>query len=273
MIKKAYVVGNNTSKSLSPIIFDYWFKKYQINGKYNYIEIKENNFNKEIKHILLKKDLCGINITIPYKERVTSFLSEIDTHSQTIGAINCITKKELTTVGSNTDWLGVLGSIKSWEKKQIDKSQKKNIATVLGFGGSAKAAIYALQYIGYKKIKVFNRSFDKIKTLKGRIFPYELNDFINHTKEVDIVINTLPIRGYYEKIDSTNFFKNKTVGLDLAYTTKTGFLELFSDFNRINGLNMLVHQAAPCFEKWFNILPEIDNMLLATLNEKIKNIL
>ena len=273
MIKKAYVVGNNTSKSLSPIIFDYWFKKHQISGKYNYIEIKEKDFNKEIKNILLKKDLCGLNITIPYKERAASFLSEIDSHSQVIGAINCITKKELTTVGSNTDWLGVLGSIKNWEKKQTNKNHKKNIAVVLGFGGSAKAAIYALQHIGYKKIKVFNRSFDKIKTLKKPIFPYELNDFINHTKEANIVINTLPIKDYYEKIDITNFFNNKVVGFDLAYTTKTGFLGLFSDFNRINGLNMLIHQAAPCFEKWFNVFPEIDNMLLAILNEKIKNIL
>ena len=49
--KKAYVIGSNTSTSLSPAIFKYWFNKYNINGEYGYIEIKENNFNKEIKTI------------------------------------------------------------------------------------------------------------------------------------------------------------------------------------------------------------------------------
>ena len=65
--KKAYVIGTNTSSSLSPAIFEYWFKKHNVNAKYNYKEIKEENFDKEIRLLRNEKDLVGFNITIPYK--------------------------------------------------------------------------------------------------------------------------------------------------------------------------------------------------------------
>ena len=68
--KKVYVIGTDVSTSLSPMIFKYWFDKYNIPGEYEYIEIKENNFHKEIKLILKEDNLCGLNITIPFKEKI-----------------------------------------------------------------------------------------------------------------------------------------------------------------------------------------------------------
>ena len=70
--KKAYVVGTNVSKSLSPLIFNYWFKKYKINGSYNYKEIKEKKFDLEIKKILQEEGVRGINVTIPFKKATLS---------------------------------------------------------------------------------------------------------------------------------------------------------------------------------------------------------
>ena len=75
MIKKAYVIGNNTHNSLSPTIFNYWFQKYKVDAEYNYIEIKEENFDKEIKTILKMSDTCGFNIKVPFKEKIIPFLS------------------------------------------------------------------------------------------------------------------------------------------------------------------------------------------------------
>ena len=68
--KKAYVIGTNVDKSLSPLIFNHWFKKYKINASYEFKKIKEKNFNKEIKNILKEKNLCGLNVTIPFKEKI-----------------------------------------------------------------------------------------------------------------------------------------------------------------------------------------------------------
>ena len=148
MIKKAYVVGTGVSKSLSPTIFNYWFKKYNIVGEYEYVEIKEKNFDEEIQTILKQKDLCGLNVTIPYKERIIPYLSDIDTDSKKIGAINCVTKNQLGLWGANTDWTGFTNSLADFKK--INKK-----AIVVGYGGSAKAVIYALKKSEIQRNKSF----------------------------------------------------------------------------------------------------------------------
>ena len=66
-MKKFYVVGNKTSKSLSPTIFNYWFKKYNIDAKYNFLELSVKTFDKKINEVKKEKDVFGINITIPFK--------------------------------------------------------------------------------------------------------------------------------------------------------------------------------------------------------------
>ena len=74
--KKAYVIGTNVSSSLSPSIFEFWFKKYNVNAKYNHKEIKEENFDKEIHLLRNEKDLVGFNITTPYKEKIENYLDD-----------------------------------------------------------------------------------------------------------------------------------------------------------------------------------------------------
>jgi len=71
-MKKAYVVGNNVKTSLSPNIFRHWFEKYNINGEYGYVEIQEKDFDQKIKILLKEEGLVGLNITIPFKERIIS---------------------------------------------------------------------------------------------------------------------------------------------------------------------------------------------------------
>ena len=178
-MKKAYVVGINASMSLSPTIFNYWFKKYKIKGEYGFKEITENNFNKTISAILKEKDLCGLNITIPFKEKIIEHLHSIDKNSEQIGAVNCIIKTENGFEGTNTDWIGFEESIKWQEKHNTRKISRKETAIVIGYGGAAKAIIYSLLKTGFKKIRVFNRSFSKIKNLKN-ISPHKLEEIENY---------------------------------------------------------------------------------------------
>ena len=93
-MKKLYVVGNKASKSLSPKIFNYWFKKYNIKASYGYLELTEKNFHKKIKEVLKKKDTLGLNVTIPFKNKIIKHLSKIDNHAKKIGAVNCVTNKK-----------------------------------------------------------------------------------------------------------------------------------------------------------------------------------
>ena len=270
-MKKAYVIGINASKSLSPTIFNYWFKQHNIKGEYGFKEIDEKNFNNIIPTILKEKDLCGLNITIPFKEKIIEYLNSIDKNAEQIGAVNCISKTKEGFEGTNTDWIGFEESIKWQEKHSTSKITKKETAIVIGYGGAAKAIIYSLLKTGFKKIRVFNRSFTKIKDLEN-IFPHKLNEIKNYFGEADLIVNTAPIN-YNEDLNlknfNFNFIDEKNTytphGFDACYNHNTFFLDHFNQRKRFFGLHMLIHQAAPCFYRWYGVKPKIDVELVTLL--------
>ena len=140
--KKAYVIGTHANNSLSPLIFNHWFKKYGVDAKYSHKIIKEKNFNKEINKILKEDGLCGINVTTPFKEKIIKKIHHLDSHSKIIGAANCITIKNNKYYGSNTDWVGfgealINTNIKNKILKsagcyQIEKSGPNIIENIIG---------------------------------------------------------------------------------------------------------------------------------------------
>ena len=264
MVKKnAYVIGNNTKQSLSPTIFNYWFKKYNVDAEYGFKEIKEENFEKEISLILKEKNLCGLNITIPFKEKIIKHLDLVDESAKKMQSVNCLTINKNKKEGTNTDWLGFNETIKQ-------KNIKKDTAILLGYGGAARAIIHSLNFIGFRKIKVFNRTFDKIKnTTNKNIQPHKLGQLEKHIGSANIIINTIPTNIISQK-QARGLEKGACV-CDIVYRPKeTAFLNLFSTkYQKIYGLDMLLYQAIPCFERWFGIKPEIDQDLLRLVNKKI----
>ena len=276
--RRAFVVGTNVSKSLSPTIFNYWFGKYCIDAEYGYKEIKEEAFDKEIKSILKEDGLCGLNITAPFKEKIIPHLDVLEKHSIQIGAVNCVSKIEKTLEGMNTDWTGFEDSLK-WAQKHITpKIKRKNIAVVIGYGGSAKAIIYSLLFMGFKTIKVFNRSFDKINKLKN-IKPHKLEELEDHFEGVDLIVNTVPIN--IIENHCPNLRRQPVTGgpdatghgFDAVYNYPTFFLDYISFTKRVDGIHMLINQAVPCFHKWFGIKPEVDVELIRILISKRNRIL
>jgi len=310
-MKKAYVIGTNVSTSLSPAIFNYWFKKYNINCEYDYIEIQEEKFVQKIKK-KLNEDFVGLNITIPYKEKILPFLKNIDPVAKNIGAVNCITKKDNSLYGSNTDWIGF--STAMWANNtvsEISKNWKKphQVAVIIGYGGAAKSIIYSLKQSGFESIYVFNRSFEKIwkESIDFGFYPMKLKDLQRvfncqpvdivfpsssnidlgtpikdpHLKLInpDLVINTAPTN----VLKDMNIKKNRRslfprtadwIGYDIVYKPRrgTGFLDYFDNLKSIEGINMLVHQAAPCFKLWFGYLPELDDEeLFKSLYKKLED--
>ncbi len=282
--RKAYVVGTSVSTSLSPTIFKYWCNKYKINAKYKYIEINEKNFNKEIKLIFKEKGLCGLNITTPYKEKIIPHLTKIDQTAKKIGAVNCITIKKNFIEGTNTDWLGFKNSLNYFQKNKHNKT-KKNRAIVIGYGGSAKAIIYSLESLGYKKIMVINRTYEKIKNLKNYckpnnqkiVFPTTLEKLPTEAPHTNLIINTVPDKDFINKVLKSLYPKKEhhnkgiepnIVGYDIVYKPETSFLSGFLSYNTIKGIYLLVHQAAPCFYRWFGVKPKIDQDIFKILSQK-----
>ena len=123
--KKAFVVGVNVSNSLSPTIFNYWFNKYKIDAEYGYIQIKEESFDNDIKLILKEKDLIGLNITMPYKEKII-MLDHDDLFSDLLKNENNFTnfKKYFTQLvefcnGNNIKLLRTIGVVFSDDEKRV----------------------------------------------------------------------------------------------------------------------------------------------------------
>ena len=331
-IKKAYVVGNNVKKSLSPTIFRHWFEKYKIDAEYGYKEIKEESFDEKIRSILKERGLVGLNITMPYKEKIAPHLNRIDTDGAIkkllvkdyyfcSNAVNCVKIKKKQLIGKNTDWTGfgdayLHNSKKNYESDFIIPKERRT-ALVFGFGGAGKAVVFSLlRNLLWKQIIVCDRTFDKIKTIQGvylptlgekNFFSYEDYDGVlvkKHLKEgldtkertklanegltfidcikpkeipkqigkADLVINTTPTNILNE---FTNLkIKTNCEGFDIVYQPRegTGFLKHFKPKNRIEGVQMLVYQAAPCLKLWFGVEPEIDEDLFNALYKKMDEI-
>ena len=126
-MKKFYVVGTKTSKSLSPLIFNYWFKKHKIKSKYGYIELNLGNFNKKIKSTVFDKSVGGLNITIPFKQKIIKHIDVLDKHSKKINAVNCVLVKK-NIRGSNTDWSGYYKTLPKDKKLKHEHIESMKIA-------------------------------------------------------------------------------------------------------------------------------------------------
>ena len=89
MTKKFGIIGNPIKHSLSPVLHNYWFEKYKIDANYSIIEIKEMIFSDVIKKIK-NRDLSGINITLPYKQKIVPHLDVLVNDAEITSSVNTV---------------------------------------------------------------------------------------------------------------------------------------------------------------------------------------
>ena len=210
-MKKFYVVGNKVSKSLSPVIFNYWFKKYKIKATYDFLELNNNNFDKNIKQKLLDENTGGLNITIPFKKKIMKHIDVFDKHSKNINAVNCVLIRSKIK-GLNTDWLGYYKTLP--KEKRI---KNKNVL-LIGYGGAALAIHYVLKTKGFKNIVIINRTKKKLNFTKKNQYTKSKDQLKKYLKNSDIIINTTPlnpINGAEKKLIS-----KKALLSDIVYKPK-----------------------------------------------------
>ena len=261
-MKNFFVIGDQTSKSLSPLIFNYWFKKYNILAKYSFLEVTKKNFNNEIIKKLSDKKTRGLNVTIPFKKDIIKYLDNTNTHAQKIGAVNCVTVGNKIK-GTNTDWIGYLNSIK------LEKINKNKNILILGFGGASQAIYYGFFFKGYKNVSVFNRSKKIINIASINKYTKDYSLINPYLIKSDLIINTTPINPLNKK--QISLIKKTTIISDIVYQPKeTSFLKEFKFNKKIYGISMLLEQALPCFKQWFGFVPIVDESLVKKLHRKIK---
>lgn len=145
---------------------------------YSYVvkEIEPDNLGA----FLTEAEFCGINVTIPYKEKVIPYLYEISNTAKKIGAINTIVNKGGNLYGYNTDYMGMRSLIL---RNGIDLKGKK--ALILGNGGTAKTGYHVLSDLGAKEVLLIGRNPDFCDVLYG--------DVAKLHSDAEFILNTTPV--------------------------------------------------------------------------------
>ena len=274
MKKKFFaVIGNPISHSLSPVLHNYWFEKYKIDANYSPINLEESKIPDLIMKIR-KKEIYGVNVTLPYKQKIINFLDEIVNDAKSTNSVNTIhldTRGKL--VGENTDVYGIQAAY----LKQIPNIHNKN-AIIIGGGGVAPSVIFSLLKSKIKNIFIANRTYEKsvflkkkfssIQILKWELLKEKLDSF-------DIIINatSLGLKGGKNFEFNFNNVKKNSVYIDTIYnpieTKNIKFLKE-REIKTFNGLEMFIYQGQKSFYLWNKINPEIDDELINLLVSNLK---
>ena len=227
------IFGNPVNHSKSPLMHNYFFKKYGINECYGRY-LLENG--EEIIEKFKELNIKGANVTVPHKEWAFKLADEVRGIAKEIGAVNTLVKEGDKVIGYNTDALGFLEAIREFDYKK---------ALIIGAGGTAKAISLVL------KADIVNRSENRLKSFKNKnTFTWNNLD----TFDYDLIINTtsaglnddnLPMpEDLLEKL-----FKNAKYAVDVIYK-ETPFLKLAKKFNlkTKDGLDMLAYQGILAME-------------------------
>jgi len=273
--KKFGIIGKPLSHSLSPLLHNYWFKKYNIKASYSLIETEVNQIDKVINKIK-KKELKGINVTIPYKQKVIPYLDLVINDAKQTSSVNTIyLNDDNKIVGENTD---VYGFDCSFIKKLNEKDLLEKNILIFGAGGVTSSIIYSLVKKNIKKISISNRTTKKALTLKKK-FPFieiiSWEDINSKSQDADVIINTTSLG----MKNGSNFnqvikkFKENLIYYDVIYNPlETTMLKNFKEqkIKTFNGLEMFLYQGQKSFYLWNGINPEIDDDLKKIIESNLK---
>ena len=271
--KKFLVIGNPIKHSLSPQLHKYWFGKNKISSEYKKLKIDQKQIKKILDKIR-KKQIEGINVTIPFKNSVIKYLDILEGDAKKTSSVNTIYLRKQKLIGDNTDVYGFAFGILKKIKSKI------KAAGIIGAGGVTSSIILALIKKGVRKIYITNRTFSKLKVFKkkfrGIIFPVRWNEHLKVFREVQILINvsSLGMQGQKDlKFDFSTFNKKINV-VDIVYNPEnTKFLRDARRYGHkaFSGLDMFVYQAQKAFYIWNKKKPKITNVIYKKLGKLIND--
>jgi shikimate dehydrogenase len=203
--------------------------------------------------------LDGLNVTVPYKQTVIQFLDRLSAPAKIVGAVNTIYLKDGLLVGDNTDIVGFQTDLARLESR-VALIQNKQ-ALVLGAGGSARAVVYVLLREGWdvtiaaRRVEQAEDMSTGFGDLSPKIKVIPLNDVILQD-QANLIVNTTPLGMYPEAQKSpwpAGFpLPKHAIVYDLIYNPQQTLLVQSASIG-MNGLGMLVEQAALSFELWTGV--------------------
>lgn len=241
------LIGKPLAHSTSKVRFNQFFRNQHINAYYENFEIEEI---EQVKNLVsANPNLCGFNVTIPYKQDIIPYLNKLDETAQAIGAVNTVKVLHrdggIELVGYNTDWIG-------FNKSFGALLEGHHKALILGTGGVSKAVKYALDTLGIEnKFVSRNSTFDILGY-------YELSPSI--MDDYDVIVNCTPM-GMWPETDQCpdipyTFLSERHLLLDvIANPDETLFMKKGREHGATakGGKDMLEQQAVAAWEIWNSI--------------------
>ena len=261
-MKKYLVIGNPIEHSLSPKLHNYWLKENNIDAIYDKKRLDENELKNIISEVKEEK-INGINVTVPFKNKIIPFLDKLTVEADKTQSVNTIYLDNDLTIGHNTDIIGFQKSIKDIK---FNLTGKKIL--ILGAGGVVPSIIFALNKMNAPNIIVSNRTKDKAIKLKSFFKNLTIVEW-GEIPDFDMIINATSVGLKNDKLD-LDFSNTKTDKLfyDVIYNPEeTEFLKTGKSYGNKteNGGKMFIHQAAAAFEIWHGVKPEINDEITELL--------
>ena len=263
-IPLAAVIGSPVGHSRSPALHTYWLKKYGLRGHYVPMDISQHDL-PEVLATLPKMGFVGANVTIPHKETVLGLANVVTDRAALIGAANTlIFRSDGKLHADNTDGYGFIENLR---QSAPDWDPKSGPAAVLGAGGAARAVLASLLDVGVPEIRLSNRTRARSEALRkefgAKINVYDWVRAGNMLDSAATVVNatSLGMEGKPELRVPLDALSRQALVTDLVYTPlETELLRKARAIGcmTVDGLGMLLFQAAPGFERWFGIRPEVD---------------
>ena len=263
-IPLAGVIGSPIAHSKSPQLHRHWLKTYGIPGHYIPMDVAPANLETVLR-ALPQMGFVGVNITIPHKENVMEIADLITDSATLIGAANTlIFRKDGRIHADNTDGYGFIENLKAGAPNW---NPRTGPAAILGAGGAARAVIASLLDAGVPEIFLSNRTrvrADQLhKDFGSRVRVYDWVQAGNMIDDAALLVNTtsLGMIGKGELRVPLDGLRTEAIVTDLVYAPlKTKMLETAEEIGctTVDGLGMLLHQAVPAFERWFDRRPVVD---------------
>lgn len=256
----AAVIANPIKHSISPFIHNQAFEATHTNGVYVAWEVEATDLAETVANIR-RYQMYGINLSMPYKEQVISYLDQLSEEARLIGAVNTVVNREGTLIGYNTDGKGFFKSLPSFKI-----SGKRMV--LLGAGGAAKAILTQAILDGVSQVSIFVRLasiektrpyLEKLQNATGfrvDLFALEdVQDLQDSITKADLLVNATSVGmdGFSQPIPTSIVLPEKLLVADVIYQPfETPFLNWARNQGNqsINGLGMLLYQAAEAFELW-----------------------
>lgn len=269
------LIGERLNYSLSPLIFNNYFKKLNLNYQYGLFPVDPESLPELLRKVK-SSSVIGFNVTIPYKQEIIPYLDDLDQEAGRIGSVNVVHSIKGKLKGYNTDYSGFIQALQNHNCYGI------KTAIVLGAGGASRSIIYSLYKLGINEIIFFCRSQSKLKrildnlsfirNLKGYI--WQLEKLKEKTERANLIVNATPV-GMFPFEDDSPFdidfpVRENLIAFDLIYNPReTKFLREARRRGIMveNGLRMLIYQALESYKIWRN--QDIDEEFFIKISEEV----